>query len=84
MENNKRLLKNTLIYFIGTFGSKLLIFFLLPLYSQYLSLEEYGTVNLITNIVPLIGPIFTLQISECWLKYTEEEALRLGDKKLIS
>lgn len=69
MENNKRLLKNTLIYFIGTFGSKLLIFFLLPLYSQYLSLEEYGTVNLITNIVPLIGPIFTLQISECVFRF---------------
>lgn len=69
MDRNKRLFKTTIIYFIGTFGSKLLIFFLLPLYSNYLSTEQYGNLNLITNLVPLIGPIFTLQITETIFRF---------------
>lgn len=69
MERNKRLFKTTIIYFIGTFGSKLLVFFLMPLYSAYLSTEQFGTVNLITNIVPLIGPVFTLQVTETIFRF---------------
>ena len=69
MERNKRLFKTTIIYFIGTFGSKLLVFFLMPLYSAYLSTEQFGTVNLVTNIVPLIGPIFTLQVTETIFRF---------------
>ena len=69
MERNKRLFKTTIIYFIGSFGSKLLIFFLLPIYSKYLATEQYGNLNLVTNIVPLIGPIFTLQITETIFRF---------------
>lgn len=69
MDRNKRLVKTTFIYFIGTFGSKLLIFFLLPLYSHHLSTEQFGNINLVTNIVPLIGPIFTLQITETIFRF---------------
>ena len=64
MDRDKRLFKTTIIYFIGTFGSKLLVFFLLPLYSKYLTTEQYGSLNLLTNLLPLIGPIFTLQITD--------------------
>lgn len=69
MDRNKRLVKTTIIYFIGTFGSKLLIFFLLPLYSNWLSTGQYGNLNLLTNVVPLIGPIFTLQITETIFRF---------------
>lgn len=69
MERNKRLLKTTIIYFIGTFGSKLLVFFLMPLYAANLSTEQFGTVNLVTNIAPLIGPIFTLQVTETIFRF---------------
>ena len=50
MERNKRLAKTTLIYFIGTFGSKILIFFLMPYYSHFLTAEQYGSINLIINL----------------------------------
>lgn len=69
MDRNKRLFKTTIIYFIGTFGSKILIFFLLPLYSKYLSTEQYGNLNLVTNLLPLIGPIFTLQITDTIFRF---------------
>lgn len=69
MERDKRLFKTTIIYFIGSFGSKLLVFFLLPLYSKYLSVEQYGNLNLVTNLLPLIGPIFTLQVTETIFRF---------------
>ena len=69
MDRNKRLFKNTIIYFIGTFGSKLFVFLLLPLYSKYLTTEQYGNLNLVTNLIPLIGPIFTLQITDCIFRF---------------
>lgn len=69
MDRNKRLLKTTIIYFIGTFGSKLLVFFLLPLYSTYLTTEQYGKINLVINLIPLIGPVFTLQITETIFRF---------------
>lgn len=69
MNRNKRMLKTTLIYLIGTFSSKILTFILLPLYTSNLNLSEYGIVNLVTNFVPLIGPIFTLQITDSIFRF---------------
>lgn len=84
MDRNKRMLKTTIIYFIGSFGSKLLAFFLLPLYTNFLNPEQFGNVDLILSIVPLIGPVFTLQTTESIFRFlfncqTEEEK-----KKTIS
>lgn len=72
MNRNNRMLKTTLIYFIGNFGSKLLSFLLLPLYTYWLKPEQFGEIDLIINIVPLIGPIFTLQTSETIFRFLFE------------
>lgn len=50
----KRLGKNTLIVFIGNFGSKLISFLLLPLYTRWLSVEDYGTADLISSYAALL------------------------------
>jgi len=44
----KYLGKNTLIFAISSFGTKFMSFFLVPLYTNLLTTEEYGTVDLIT------------------------------------
>ena len=59
-----RLFKTTGIYLIGNFASRFLSIFLLPLYTIYLSPEDFGIVDIIISIVPLIGPVFTLQITD--------------------
>lgn len=63
-KRDKKMLKTTIIYFIGTFSSKVLTFILLPLYTNILTVEEYGKINLLINLIPLIGPIFTMQIND--------------------
>lgn len=58
------LVKNTVIYAIGSFGSKVLSFLLVPLYSFYLNKEEFGYFDLVITAINLIVPFVTLQISD--------------------
>ena len=59
MESNevKRLKRNTLIIAISNISTKAITFILAPLYSYYLTTEEYGTMDLIVTICGLILPI---------------------------
>lgn len=69
MNRNKRMLKTTIIYFVGNFGSKILTFLLLPIYTNWLSPDQFGNMDLLLSIVPLIGPIFTLQTTESIFRF---------------
>ena len=53
MKKYKKLLINIFIFGIGGFGQKVLSFFLIPLYTSSLSTQEFGTVDLIINVVQL-------------------------------
>jgi O-antigen/teichoic acid export membrane protein len=69
MSREKTLIKNTIIYAFGNFGSKLIIFFLLPLYTYYLSKSEYGYYDIIFTTTLLLIPILSFQISDGMYRY---------------
>lgn len=69
MNRGSRVIKTTAIYFIGNFASKLLTFFLLPLYTVYLTSEDFGNVDLLISTLPLIAPIFTMQVTESVFRF---------------
>ncbi len=46
MNRYKKLIKNTALITVGNFASKLLTFFLLPLYTAILTTAEYGVADL--------------------------------------
>lgn len=73
MNKYKKLLNNTLYFFIGNMGSKLLIFFLVPYYTYVLSTAEYGTADLITTTASLIVPVVTLSITEAVFRFSMDE-----------
>lgn len=73
MNKYKKLLNNTLYFFIGNMGSKLLIFFLVPYYTYVLSTAEYGTADLITTTASLIIPVVTLSITEAVFRFSMDE-----------
>jgi O-antigen/teichoic acid export membrane protein len=58
------LFKNTIIYAIGNFGSKVLSFGLLPIYSYYLTKEEFGYYDIVLTTIILLVPIITMQLSD--------------------
>lgn len=62
MNKNKELVKNTIIIFLGKACTQLISFFLLPLYTAYLTTADYGTVDLIITYVSLLVPVITVQL----------------------
>ena len=60
----KKLASNTLIFTVGKFVSKLIVIFMLPFYTAYLSSAEYSTADLITNLCNLLLPLACLGVSE--------------------
>ncbi|MCI6997390.1 MAG: oligosaccharide flippase family protein [Eubacterium sp.] len=66
----KYLAKNTAIFAIGNIGTKLISFFLVPLYTYVLSKEDYGTIDLIFSVCSVITPILMCNIGEAVKRYS--------------
>ena len=60
----RNLFRNTVILGLGTFGSKILVFFLLPLYTAYLTPEMYSAADLISQLSNLLIPLACLGITD--------------------
>ncbi len=85
MNKKKELAKNTVIIFFGRVCTQLISFFLLPLYTSYLSTSEYGTVDLIQTYVTLLVPIITLELEMSIFRYLIDCRGKEKDtKKLVS
>ena len=68
-KKSKKLLSNTLLFFIGNLGSKFIQFFMVPLYTYTLTTAEYGTTDLVFTTVNFLIPIFSIQISDGLLRF---------------
>lgn len=62
--SGKKLMTGTGIYAVGTFGTKILMFLLAPLYTYYLIPSEMGTYDVLLTTIGLLIPIISLQISD--------------------
>ena len=80
MNRYQKLFSDTVIYGIGTFGSKLLVFLLMPLYTAWLSTAQYGTAELITSTANLLIPIACVGISNGVFRFVAE---RGSDKTAV-
>lgn len=65
--------KNTALFTINSFGSKMISFFMVPLYTYVLSADDFGTADLITSTASLLIPILTLNIQEAALRFSLDE-----------
>ena len=75
------LLKNTMLFTIGNLGSKLISFFLIPLYTNALTTGQYGTVDLITTVSTVAVPVITLNIGESVMRFALDKN---ADHKMIT
>ena len=84
MNKYKKLISNTLILGIGTFGSKLMVYFLMPLYTGFLSPSEYAVADIIAQTANLIIPLACIGISNGVFRFAadreknKEEAFSAG------
>lgn len=63
MGRAKQLGKNTLLVFIGSFGAKIISFIMLPFYTRWLSVTDYGVVDMISIYQSLLTDFLTAAIS---------------------
>lgn len=63
------LLKNVGLLALSSFATKLLTFFMVPLYTSVLTTGEYGTFDLFSTTVSVLLPLLTLNIQEGVLRY---------------
>lgn len=62
MKREKKLIIDTILYGISSFGSKFLSFLLIPIYSNYFTKIEFGEWDLILTTMSLITPLISLEI----------------------
>lgn len=65
----KTLISDTFIFALGSFGSKLILFLLVPLYTNVLSTDQYGTAELVFTIGQLALPFISLTIFDALLRF---------------
>lgn len=63
------LLKNTAIFAIGNFATKLISFFLVPLYTNALTTEQYGTADLVTTVCTVLAPVLILNLGDGVMRF---------------
>ncbi|MDT2813649.1 oligosaccharide flippase family protein [Vagococcus carniphilus] len=73
MNNYKKLISNSAIFAVGNLGSKLIVIFLVPFYTYFLSKQEYGTVDLITTTTNMLLPVVSLSIFDAVLRFTMDK-----------
>ncbi|MCS7489998.1 oligosaccharide flippase family protein [Raoultella planticola] len=69
MNKYTKLLNNSIIFAFGSLSSKLIVILLVPLYTYYLSSQDYGVVDLITSTQALLMPFITLTVEQAILRY---------------
>ena len=64
-----KLFKNTFVFALGNIGSKLIVFLLVPLYTNFLTSEEYGAADFVFTISQLFIPVVSLVIFDAVMRY---------------
>ena len=72
LEELKGLIKHSFIYGIGNILNKAIAFFLIPIYTHYLTTAEYGILELVELVGYIIGMFLGLGISQSLIRFYYE------------
>ncbi|MBI1933097.1 MAG: oligosaccharide flippase family protein [Ignavibacteriales bacterium] len=80
----KKTLRQTAIYSLGNLTSKVIGFILLPLYTDYLSVSEYGIFAILEATSQILIGIFGFNFTTSMMRWCVSEKSADGQKKIIS
>ena len=85
MQENKYkvLISDTLIFALGKFGSKAILFFMVPVFTRYLSTNEYGITELALTISQVIVPVVSVMIFDGIMRFGLEKGTSADDALAI-
>ena len=73
------LISNTIIFALGTFGSKLLVFLLMPLYTSVLTTAEYGAMDVVVNVSNMLLPLVIVSINDGVIRFGMDHSYKRRD-----
>ena len=83
MSKYRSLIKDVFIFALGSIGSKAIVFLLVPIYTNILTSEQYGTADLVLTISQLLMPIMSLAVYNAVMRYGLEKREEPEDTLLI-
>ena len=78
MNRSRYLLKNMSLFTISNIASKLLVFLLVPFYTNVLTESDYGIADVMQATLLLLVPLLSVNAGEAALRYGIEEKDRRG------
>ena len=84
MEKIKNYIKTAFVYFVGNVFSKLIAFFLLPLYTNRLTPSVMGEFDYAVTLLSFIAPICFFQIWDAMFRFSFDYEDEVQKKKVIS
>ena len=72
MKITERIFKTSIIYFIGQVFAKLVSFILLPLYTNYVNVSDYGYYDLTVSLLGVAVPVLFLELWTGTLRFALE------------
>ena len=79
----KPLIQDTLIFALGSIGSKVIVFFLVPFYTDFLTDAEYGISDLVFTVAQLLIPFVSLVIFDAVVRFGLYRKERPQDALLV-
>lgn len=80
----KNFIQDIFIFALGGVGSKLLLFLLVPLYTNVLTKEEYGTADSVSTVAELIIPFLSVVIYDTVLRFGLSKYERKEDVLVVA
>ncbi len=83
IENIKSTLKNSFIYSLGSISTKLAGLVLIPLYTDYLTVSEYGILALLEISSQLLIAVFSMKINSALFRWYWDEEYKSKQKPIF-
>ena len=80
----KKLGTNIFMFAVSSFGTKIIGFLLVPLYTNYLSTVEYGTADMLSTIMSIVVPIFSIDIADGVMRYVLDKRCESSSVLLVA
>lgn len=74
-----RMLVDVIVFGVGMVLAKIIQFFLMPIYTSYMSAESYGQAELVNNLSDLFFPIVTLCVYKASFRYAVNSQFTQGE-----
>lgn len=82
MSKEKKLIKNSLIFAIGNIGTNIIIFLMLPFYTLKLTQAQFGEIELLNSVVPLMVVMISCNLSAGVFRFSLDKNYEI--KKIFS